>query len=137
PPGCHPDSHTRRSDPYILHGIEHRISPQHPMGLDEVALIVHVRKVPFWYLLPQKPTQGPPPLLDLVFQQSLLWRHAANVVVVLQVRVQWVYQTPANPGSSFARKGQEGQLKTWKRVLFMEASQGSGSRLLRMTTESG
>lgn len=85
PPGCHPDSHTRRSDPYILHGIEHRISPQHPMGLDEVTLIVHVGKVPFWYLLPQKPTQGPPPLLDLVFQQSLLRCHAANVVVVLQV----------------------------------------------------
>ena len=53
------------------------------------------------------------------------------------VSVQWVYQVPANPGSSLARIGHEGQRKTRKSVLFMEASQRSGSRLLRMTRASG
>lgn len=55
------------------------------MPLDKVTLIVHVREIPCRYLLPQKPAQGLPPLLDLVFQEPLLGRDAANVVVVLQV----------------------------------------------------
>lgn len=55
------------------------------MPLDKVTLIVHVREIPSRYLLPQKPAQGLPPLLDLVFEEPLLGRDAANVVVVLQV----------------------------------------------------